>query len=98
VILTSPLVCPTGHGLVVGNGATLDCNDQTITRGEQSWQYRIYVRNVSNAVVQNCTMAHFEVGLRLRGAIKAIVENNVRQDNTRYGLEITSNSTGAIIR
>ena len=47
------------------------------------------MRNVSNAVVQNCTVAHFEVGIRLRGAIKAIVDDD--QDNTRYGLEITRN-------
>jgi parallel beta-helix repeat protein len=98
VKLTKHLVCPTGHGLVVGNGATLDCNDKTIIGGDQSGQYGIYVRNVSTAIVQNCTVAHFEVGIRLRGAIDAIVEDNVSRDNTRYGLEITSNSTGAVIR
>jgi parallel beta-helix repeat protein len=98
VILTTPLVCPTGHGLAVGNGATLDCNGQTITGGNQSGQYGIYVRSVSNAVVRNCTVAHFEVGIRLRGAIDALVEDNVSRDNTRYGLEITLNSTGAVIQ
>jgi parallel beta-helix repeat protein len=98
VTLTGDLVCPTGHGLVVGDGAILDCDGYSITGGEQVGQYGIYVRNASNATVRNCSVAQFEVGIRLRGAIGATVEDSVSEANTRYGLEITYFSTGALIQ
>jgi parallel beta-helix repeat protein len=97
VTLQANLNCPTGHGLAVGSGATLNCAGKTITGGEQPGQYGIYVREVSNATVQNCTVESFEVGIRLRGATNATVRDSTTQLNTRYGLEITLNSTGALI-
>ena len=45
----------------------------------------------------NCTVQSFEVGIRLRGATNATVRNSAAEANTRYGLEITGNSTGALI-
>jgi parallel beta-helix repeat protein len=98
VILGDDLNCPTGHGLVLGNGATLDCNGHRITGSEQPGQYGIYVREASGATVRRCRVEGFEIGIRLRGATDATVEASVSRDNTRYGLEITSNSTGAVIQ
>jgi parallel beta-helix repeat protein len=98
VVLTADLTCPTGHGLAVGSGATLDCADHIISGGEQAGQYGIYVREVSNAIVRNCTVERFEIGIRLRGATDATVEQSVSRENTRYGLELTTGSTGARIQ
>ena len=98
VTLTEDLVCPTGHGLRMRNGATLDCAGHTITGGDQPGQYGIYLRNVSGALVQNCTLEHFQVGIRLRGATNSTVQDSVTQHNTRYGIEITGSSTGAVIQ
>jgi parallel beta-helix repeat protein len=97
VTLQADLNCPTGHGLVVGQGATLDCARHSLTGGEQPGQYGIYVREVSNATVKNCTVQHFEIGIRLRGATNATVQDSITQFNTRYGFELTSGSTGALI-
>jgi parallel beta-helix repeat protein len=98
VILGGDLNCPTGHGLVLGNGALLDCAGHRIAGSEQSGQYGIYVREVSSATVYDCIVEGFEIGIRLRGATDATVEASVSRNNTRYGLEITSNSTGAVIQ
>jgi parallel beta-helix repeat protein len=98
VTLKADLNCPTGHGLVLGNGATLDCDGHHITGNEQPGQYGIYVREVSGATVRNCIVEGFEIGIRLRGATDATVEDSVSQDNTRYGLELTNGSTGALIQ
>lgn len=97
VTLTADLTCPTGNGLSLGNNATLNCAGHTIGGGDQPGQFGIYVRNVSNATVRNCTVAHFEVGIRLRQATNSTVENNVTQHNTMYGIDVTS-STGALLR
>jgi parallel beta-helix repeat protein len=98
VTLKADLNCLSGHGLVLGNGATLDCAGYRITGGEQPGQYGIYVREVSHATVRDCIVEGFEIGIRLRGAIDATVEDSVSQDNTRYGLELTNGSTGALIQ
>ena len=97
VTLTADLACPTGHGLFVGDGATLNCSGHAITGGDEQGQYGIYVRDVSGATVQNCTAEHFEVGIRLRGATNCTVQDSVAQHNTRYGIEIIQSSTGALI-
>jgi parallel beta-helix repeat protein len=98
VRLDGDLSCETGHGLMVGNGATLDCDGHTITGGNQSEQYGVYVRNVSNAIVRNCVVQNFEIGIRLRGATNSIVEDSVVQNNTRYGIDVTQSSTGILIQ
>jgi parallel beta-helix repeat protein len=98
VTLTENLICRTGHGLTVGHGATLDCAGHTITGGERSEQYGIYIRNVSDAIVRNCVVEHFEIGIRLRGATNGTVEGNVVRENTRYGIDVTLSSTGVLIR
>ena len=73
VTLMADLTCPTGSGLVVGNNATLDCAGHTLKGGDQSGQYGISVRNVSNATVRNCTVEHFEVGIRLRQIVTTAI-------------------------
>jgi parallel beta-helix repeat protein len=98
VTLTADLTCPTGHGLTVGHGATLDCAGHTITGGERSGQYGIYVRNASAAIVRNCVVEHFEIGIRLRGATNGTMEDNVVRENTRYGIDVTLSSTGVLIQ
>jgi parallel beta-helix repeat protein len=95
--LTADLTCPTGHGLVVGSGATLDCAGHTLTGGDQPGQYGIYMRNVSNATVRNCTVEHFEIGIRLRQATNSTVQDSVAQHNTAYGIDVTT-STGALLQ
>ena len=97
VTLTADLTCPTTHGLSLGNNATLNCAGHTLKGGDQPGQYGIYVRNVSNATVRNCTVEHFEVGIRLRQATNSTVQNNVTQHNTAYGIDVTS-STGALLQ
>jgi parallel beta-helix repeat protein len=97
VTLMADLTCPTGSGLVVGNNATLDCAGHTLKGGDQPGQYGIYVRNVSNATVRNCTAEHFEVGIRLRQVTNSTMQNNVAQHNTTYGIDVTS-STGALLQ
>ncbi len=97
VTLTADLTCPTSHGLVLGNNATLNCSGHTLKGSDQPGQYGIYVRNVSNATVRDCTVEHFEVGIRLRQATNSTLQNNVAQHNTAYGIDITS-STGALLQ
>src|SRR5262245_28242125 len=65
ITLGSDLVCPSGTGLLVASGATLDCDGHLITGGNRAQQYGIYLRDVTNATVRNCTVQHFEVGIRL---------------------------------
>jgi parallel beta-helix repeat protein len=96
--LKSDLVCTNSHGLVLGNGATLDCAGHRITGGNKTGQYGIYVREGMNAVVKNCVARGFEVGIRLRGAVQASVTKSVAQDNLRYGVEVTQGSVGALIQ
>jgi parallel beta-helix repeat protein len=97
VTLTADLTCPTGNGLLLASNATLDCAGHSLTGGDQSGQYGIYVRNVSNATVRNCTVAHFAVGIRLRQATNSTLQNNVSQHNTTYGIEISA-SIGALLQ
>jgi parallel beta-helix repeat protein len=96
--LNESLRCPTGHGLVVGNGATLNCAGHTITGGDQTGQYGVYVRDVSNATVQNCVVRNFEIGIRLRGATNSTVQDSDVLNNTRYGIDLTQSSTGVLIQ
>jgi parallel beta-helix repeat protein len=98
VKLTSDMNCPRGHGLYVAKDAVLDCDGHKIIGNEGSGNYGLYLRSVSNAIVQNCTVEHFEVGVRLRDASTSTVQNTVSQNNTRYGIEITGGSTGNIIQ
>src|SRR5262245_27649163 len=97
VTLTADLICPSGHGLVLGGGTTLDCAGHRIAGGNQVGQYGIYVRDGLGAVVKNCVVQGFEVGIRLRGATSATVTTSVAQANLRYGIEVTQNATGARI-
>jgi hypothetical protein len=53
---------------------------------------------VNNATVQNCIVERFEVGIRLRAATNCTVRHSTAQLNTRYGIEVTQGSTGALIR
>lgn len=98
VTLTNDLNCPLGHGLLLSSGATLDCAGHSITGGDKIEQYGVYLSDVTNANVLNCTVQHFEVGIRLAGAIGCAVQNNISQVNTRYGAEITQGSTGAVVQ
>jgi parallel beta-helix repeat protein len=97
VTLTADLTCPTGNGLSLANNATLDCAGHILTGGDLSGQYGIYVRNVSNATVRNCTVEHFGVGIFLRQATNSTVQNSISQHNTAYGIQITA-STGALLQ
>jgi parallel beta-helix repeat protein len=97
VTLTADLSCPSGHGLLLGAGAALDCAGHTISGGRVTGQYGIYLRDVAGAVVRNCTVQDFEVGIRLRGATDCALYDSVTRDNTRYGLEVTQSSARARI-
>jgi len=97
VTLKADLVCRSGHGLVVSGKATLNCGGHRITGGDQLGQYGIYVRDGAKAVVRNCVAERFEVGIRLRAAKGATIRDSVVQDNLRYGIEVTQESTGALI-
>ena len=97
-VLTTDLVCPSGHGLVLeGNGA-LDCAGHRITGGDRTGQYGIYVKNGTGAIVKNCVTERFEVGIRVRGVRGGLLKQNVSQDNLRYGIEVTQGSTDMRIR
>jgi parallel beta-helix repeat protein len=98
IILTANLICPSTHGLRMGEGATLDCGGHHIIGSDVTGQYGIYVRGVSQVLVQNCVVEHFEVGIRLRGSTNSTLQGNTLQHNTRYGLEITGGSRGAMVR
>jgi len=91
-VLTTDLVCPSGHGLVVESGAALDCAGHRITGGDRPGQYGIYVRSGTGSVVKNCVAEHFDVGIRVRGVRGGLVKQNVAQDNLRYGIEVTQGS------
>lgn len=96
--LSADLECPTGHGLLVVSDVTLDCAGHAIRGGGAPGQYGVYVRDASQVVVQNCIVADFEVGIRLRGATGCTVQDNVLSANTRYGLEITQVSTAVLVQ
>ena len=95
--LTADLACPDGHGLLLGAGASLDCAGHSISGASKAGQYGIYLRDVSDATVRNCTVLHFEVGIRLRGAVDCAVYDSVAHDNARYGVEVTQSSVRALI-
>jgi parallel beta-helix repeat protein len=97
VTLKADLVCRSGHGVVVGGGATLNCGGHRIVGGGQLGQYGIYVRDGAKAVVRNCIAEGFEVGIRLRAAKGATVRDSITRDNLRYGMEVTQESTGGLI-
>jgi parallel beta-helix repeat protein len=103
VILAGNLSCPTGHGLLLADGAHLDCAGHTIAGGDEPGQFGVYVRDVDDeivhdAIVQNCIVQNFEVGIRIVNAVNATFTANVTQRNFRYGIEITQGSTGALVR
>jgi parallel beta-helix repeat protein len=98
VTLIDDLACPSGPGLVLADGATLDCAGFRITGGGQAEQYGIYVRDAGSVVVQNCVVEGFEVGIRLTGATNAVIQDNVSRDNTRYGMELTQSTVGAMVQ
>ncbi|HEV8438246.1 MAG TPA: right-handed parallel beta-helix repeat-containing protein [Methylomirabilota bacterium] len=98
VTLLHDLSCPSGHGLLLADAATLDCAGHRITGGDQSEQYGIYVRDADDVLVENCVVERFEVGVRLRGAVNVVVQDTVSRNNTRYGMELTQSSAGAVIQ
>jgi parallel beta-helix repeat protein len=98
VTLTSNLTCATGHGLLLDDGATLNCAGFRIVGSDVPGQYGIYLRSVGGATVENCTVEHFEVGIRLRTASHCVVQNSIVQHNTVYGIEVTQSSTLAVIQ
>ena len=97
-VLTADLACPSGHGLVVKSGAVLDCAGHRITGGDRTGQYGIYVREGAGAVVKNCVVERFEVGIRVRGMQRGALKHNVAQDNLRYGIEVTQGSAAMRIK
>lgn len=97
VVLTEDMVCPRGHGLYVEDDAVLDCAGHAIIGSEGKGYYGIYLRDVKNATVKNCTVEHFEIGVRFRDATVSTVQDSTVQNNTRYGMELTGRSSGNII-
>jgi parallel beta-helix repeat protein len=97
VVLAADLACPTGMGLVLASGATLDCAGHAIVGGDQVGQYGVYLRDAAGAVVRNCVVEHFEVGIRLRGATDCTVDASTVGHNTRYGIEITQGSLRGVV-
>jgi parallel beta-helix repeat protein len=91
-------MCRAGHGLVLKGGSALNCGGHRITGARQLGQYGIYVRDGANAVVWNCVVEGFEVGIRLRGATGAAVRDSIVRDNLRYGIEVTNGSTSALVQ
>ena len=98
VVMKEDLFCPTGHGVVLGDGASLDCDGRKIVGGDAPGRYGVYANRVTDVSVQNCTIEHFEVGVRMRTATAATVQNSFIQHNTAYGIELTQSSTGALIQ
>jgi parallel beta-helix repeat protein len=97
VALTADLNCPQGHALFVASGATLDCAGHTIAGAGELGQYGVFVTDAEGATVRGCIVRRFEVGIRLRGATRATLRDNVARDNLRYGIEITQASTAAVL-
>jgi parallel beta-helix repeat protein len=98
VTLTDDLACPSGHGLVLASGAALDCAGHLVGGGGQAQQYGIYVRDADDALVENCVVENFEVGIRVSSAARAVVQGNISRNNTRYGMEVTRSSVAALIQ
>jgi parallel beta-helix repeat protein len=98
VTLKADLTCASGHGLMLDGAAALDCAGHRVIGGNKTGQYGIYVRDTAHAVVKRCVVEHFEVGIRLRGAMQARVIRNVARDNLRYGVEVTHGSSGVLIQ
>ena len=95
VTLAADLACPSGHGLLLAPGATLDCAGHAIRGGSQPGQYGVYLRDVGGATLRNCVIEAFEVGVRLRNSPDARVEDVVVRGNLRYGIEVTQGASGA---
>jgi parallel beta-helix repeat protein len=97
VILAKDLLSCPSHGLLLADGATLDCAGHTISGADQDDRYGVYVSGADGATVRNCTVQGFEVGIRLVAATNTIVQGNVAQNNLHYGIEVTQGSTGALL-
>jgi parallel beta-helix repeat protein len=94
VTLTGDLLCPRGHGVYTDDDAVLDCAGYKIIGNEGKGYYGIYIRDVKNVTVKNCTVEHFEIGVRFRDATSSTLQDSTLQDNTRYGIELTGRSAG----
>jgi parallel beta-helix repeat protein len=96
--LVADLVC-SGNGLVLDDRAALDCNGHTI-RGRSDPADPtdgISADGASNVSIRNCTVKNFDTGIRLVNATNAFVKDNYTENNSTYGIEITRDSTGALI-
>jgi parallel beta-helix repeat protein len=98
VRMPGDLACRTGHGLVLASGAALDCAGHRISGGGQSGQYGVYVQAGRGSAVSNCVVERFDVGIRLKGAVNARIVGNTSRDNLRYGIEITQESSHAVVK
>lgn len=98
VTMTADLACPIGHGVILDDGATLDCAGHRIVGGDAQGQYGVYANGVTGVSIRNCIVEHFQIGIRARAATAVTVQDSILRNNTGYGIELTQTSTGAVIQ
>jgi parallel beta-helix repeat protein len=74
-VMPASLACPTGHGLRVADGRTLNCAGFSITGASLDATYGIYLDQTDNATVSNCGVYYFHRGIRLNNAHGNVIQN-----------------------
>ena len=85
------LSCP-GNGLRLRHTAVLDCDGHAIT-GTGNWT-GLTLDRTEGAEVRNCLVSGFRNGFRVRGGSGNRIEDNEILDNTRYGMDLSLQTTG----
>ncbi|HAC78997.1 MAG TPA: hypothetical protein DCG06_01790 [Deltaproteobacteria bacterium] len=85
------LSCP-GDGLRLRRTAVLDCDGHALTgKGRGSG---LVLDRTTGAEVRNCLISGFRNGFRIRGGSGNRIEDNEILDNSRYGIDLSQQTTG----
>jgi parallel beta-helix repeat protein len=110
-VLTSNVTCP-ASGYTLVSGATLDCAsfllsgpdplpascENPATPGCTTGHYGLRVNGASGVTIRNCKVRFFERGLYATNMDNSLVEGNRFQSNTRYGAQLSNDSSGNLFQ
>jgi hypothetical protein len=98
-VMPAALACPTGHGLRVGSGVTLNCNGNNLYGAGLPETYGIYLSGTTGAYVVNCNTYYWDRGIRLNNAHRNTLQtistavNGNQTLHTGYGIDLAGGSS-----
>jgi parallel beta-helix repeat protein len=79
----------------MANGSLLDCDHHTITgRGQEAG---VLFDNANGAEVHNCSIANFQIGVRVKGGQGHAIVGNEILDSEKYGIDLADAPAGVRI-